>query len=48
MKSLLRGGASDEEIAAAIRANVQRKWIGHEINTAQFVPPPRPMYAIGG
>ena len=25
-----------------------RKWMGHEINQAQFVPPPRPMYAIGG
>ena len=23
-------------------------WIGHEINQQGFVPPPRPMYAIGG
>ena len=28
--------------------NIAGKWIGHEINKAQFVPPPRPMYAIGG
>ncbi len=48
VKTLLRSGASDEEIAAAIRANLRNKWLGHEINTAQFVPPPRPMYAIGG
>ncbi|HYL36856.1 MAG TPA: GTP 3',8-cyclase MoaA [Bryobacteraceae bacterium] len=48
VKSLLRGGAPDEDIAATIRAVVHKKWIGHEINTAKFVPPPRPMYAIGG
>ena len=48
VKSLLRSGASDDQIAALIRSNVQAKWIGHEINSTQFVPPPRPMYAIGG
>lgn len=48
VKELIRGGAGDDEIAALIRANVSAKWIGHQINTAQFVPPPRPMYAIGG
>jgi cyclic pyranopterin phosphate synthase len=48
VKTLLRNGAPDEEIAALIRATVQKKWIGHEINSSQFVAPPRPMYAIGG
>jgi cyclic pyranopterin phosphate synthase len=48
VKSLLRGGASDEEIARVIRSTVTAKWEGHEINSARFVPPPRPMYAIGG
>lgn len=48
VKALIRSGASEEEIAAMIRANVHAKWIGHQINTTQFVPPPRPMYAIGG
>jgi GTP 3',8-cyclase len=48
VKELLRSGAPDEEIAATIRATVQKKWIGHEINSAKFVAPPRPMYAIGG
>jgi len=48
VKSLLRSGASDDQIAALIRSNVQGKWIGHEINSTRFVPPPRPMYAIGG
>jgi cyclic pyranopterin phosphate synthase len=48
VRQLLRDGATDQEIAALIRRNVAGKWEGHEINTARFVPPPRPMYAIGG
>jgi cyclic pyranopterin phosphate synthase len=48
VKSLMRSGASDEEIAALIRRNLAAKWEGHEINSAKFVPPPRPMYSIGG
>ncbi len=48
VKRLLRSGASEEEIAGVIRSTVRAKWEGHEINTARFVPPPRPMYAIGG
>ncbi|HVN07292.1 MAG TPA: GTP 3',8-cyclase MoaA [Bryobacteraceae bacterium] len=48
VKSMLRGGASDDEIAALVRRNVAGKWAGHEINSARFVAPPRPMYAIGG
>jgi len=48
VKSLMRSGASDEEIAALVRHNLAGKWEGHEINSAKFVPPPRPMYSIGG
>jgi cyclic pyranopterin phosphate synthase len=48
VKTLLRNGAPDEAIASLIRQNVAGKWIGHEINTAKFVAPPRPMYSIGG
>jgi len=48
VKSLLRSGTPDEEIAALVRRNVAGKWIGHEINSAKFVAPPRPMYSIGG
>jgi GTP 3',8-cyclase len=48
VKSLMRSGAPDEEIAALVRRNVAGKWQGHEINSARFVAPPRPMYAIGG
>lgn len=48
VKGLLRGGAGDDEIRQLIRDVVWRKWEGHEINTAKFVAPPRPMYSIGG
>ena len=48
VKALMRCGASDGEIAELVRRNVAGKWEGHEINTARFVPPPRPMYQIGG
>jgi GTP 3',8-cyclase len=48
VKTLMRSGASDDEIAGLIRHNVGRKWEGHEINSAKFVAPPRPMYSIGG
>ena len=47
VRSLLRLG-SDEEVAQALRNNVSEKWLGHEINSSRFVPPPRPMYSIGG
>ena len=48
VKALLRGGASDADIAALVRRNVSEKWLGHEINSTKFVAPPRPMYSIGG
>jgi cyclic pyranopterin phosphate synthase len=52
MRDLLRHGGpsaeTDAAIAAAMRASVRAKWIGHQINTTKFVAPPRPMYSIGG
>ncbi len=48
VRTLLRNGAPDEAIADAVRGCVSEKWIGHQINSVQFVPPPRPMYSIGG
>jgi GTP 3',8-cyclase len=50
VRELLRSGHADadERIAATIRKVVADKWLGHEINSQQFVPPPRPMYSIGG
>ena len=48
VKGLLRSGGSDAAIAGRISETVRAKWAGHEIGTSQFVPPPRPMYSIGG
>ena len=48
VKTLIRGGASDAEIAAAVRECIHAKKEGHEINTARFIQPARPMYSIGG
>jgi cyclic pyranopterin phosphate synthase len=48
LKFLLHGGASDEEIAAEIRAIVAQKEKGHRINEPDFVPPARSMVFIGG
>jgi GTP 3',8-cyclase len=48
LRALLRGGASDAAIAAAVRASVAAKWEGHEINTSRFIKPERLMHSIGG
>jgi cyclic pyranopterin phosphate synthase len=48
LKPLLRGGGSDDELAAAIEAEVGRKWAGHTIGQVSFVRPARSMSQIGG
>jgi len=48
IRALLRGGAPDAQVAAAVRNCVASKWEGHEINTARFIQPERLMHSIGG
>ena len=48
VRGMLRGGAGAGEIAQAIRDSIAAKKEGHEINTARFIQPDRPMYSIGG
>jgi GTP 3',8-cyclase len=48
LRGLLRRGASDTEIEASIRAEVNEKEEGHHINDSGFVPPSRTMVFIGG
>ena len=48
LKSLLRGGASDDEISDEILAIVAQKENGHRINEPGFLPPSRTMVFIGG
>ena len=48
LRAILRGGGSDEELAAAAAGSVAGKWAGHSIDQATFVQPPRSMSQIGG
>jgi cyclic pyranopterin phosphate synthase len=48
LRSLLRGGASDEDIADTWRDVMWGKLAGHKIDADGFVQPLRPMSAIGG
>jgi cyclic pyranopterin phosphate synthase len=48
LRALLRGGASDGEIAGAWRTAMWGKLAGHGIDDPGFLQPDRPMSAIGG
>jgi cyclic pyranopterin phosphate synthase len=48
LRAILRGGGSDDDIAAAIEADVGRKWAGHSIGQVNFIRPARSMSQIGG
>ena len=48
VRSVLRGGGSDDDIAAVARRAVGEKGPGHLINRPGFIQPRRPMVAIGG
>jgi len=48
LRSLLRNGASDEEIAEWLRGVVWQKEARHHIGQPDFVPPNRSMSCIGG
>jgi cyclic pyranopterin phosphate synthase len=48
IKALLRENASAETIVAAVRQSISAKKAGHQINSADFIQPDRPMYSIGG
>lgn len=48
LRSVMRGGGSDEDLAAAVRAAVGTKWAGHSIGKVNFVRPSRSMSQIGG
>lgn len=48
LRTLLREGASDDDLADAIRAEVGAKWAGHQINQVHFIRPAKSMSQIGG
>ena len=48
LRSLMRAGASDEDLKSVIRDCLAKKAKTHGIDKDGFQPPDRPMYAIGG
>ena len=48
LRSILRGGGSDDDVAAAVAADVGQKWAGHSIGKVNFIRPARSMSQIGG
>jgi cyclic pyranopterin phosphate synthase len=48
LRAILRGGGSDDDLAAAIAADVGSKWAGHSIGRVEFRRPDRSMSQIGG
>lgn len=48
LRDLLRSGASDDELAAAVESTVGSKWAGHNIGDAVFIRPNKSMSQIGG
>jgi cyclic pyranopterin phosphate synthase len=48
LRSLLREGATDDDVVDFVRSIVMGKEEGHRINAPGFVPPSRTMVFIGG
>ncbi|MDW3217455.1 MAG: GTP 3',8-cyclase MoaA [Acidimicrobiales bacterium] len=48
VRALLRGGSTDDVVAAALERTVAAKWAGHQINQVHFIRPRRSMSEIGG
>ena len=48
LRTAMRSGASDQDIAQRFRKTVAGKLPGHGINDPKFIQPQRPMSAIGG
>ena len=48
LRPILRGGGSDDDLAAAIAAEIGTKWAGHSIGQVSFLQPRRTMSQIGG
>lgn len=48
LRGLMRGGASDDELASVMTSAVSRKWTGHQIGQVHFIRPSRSMSQIGG
>lgn len=48
LREILRSGGTDDEIAAAVAGEVDRKWAGHAIGQVHFLRPSKSMSQLGG
>jgi len=48
LRSLLRSGASDDDVSDLLQGAVAAKWAGHGISSVNFIRPNRSMSQIGG
>lgn len=48
LRAVLRGGGSDDDLAAAMSGEVAAKWAGHAVDQVHFIRPSRSMSQIGG
>jgi GTP 3',8-cyclase len=48
LRSVLRSGGSDDDLATVVERAVGTKWAGHAIGQVQFIRPARSMSQIGG
>ena len=48
LRAILRGGGTDDDLAAQIRLAVGTKWAGHQIGQVHFIRPKKSMSQIGG
>ena len=48
LRAIMRSGGTDDDLAAAVEAEVGRKWAGHSIGQVHFIRPARSMSQIGG
>lgn len=48
LRDVLRSGGSDDDIAAAVAGEVDRKWAGHAIGQVHFLRPSKSMSQLGG
>jgi len=48
LRTPLRTGVSDDELAEVVRGAVGAKWAGHQINQVHFIRPSKSMSQIGG
>jgi len=48
LRAVVRAGGTDDDVAAAIVADVGTKWAGHSIGRVDFIRPGRSMSQIGG